>query len=151
MADDNEFITKLISFGLSEKEAQLYLHLLKHGPKSTSLLTKSLKRHREDVHRTLISLVDKGMVNTSHESPTAYAAVDLDIVLDTALKKHETELREMEWRKHEIEEMSKQHRFRPSDELSTFKILKRAGDVVTIALSTVTQLRRNGSQLSPRY
>jgi sugar-specific transcriptional regulator TrmB len=29
MADDSEFITKLIGFGLSEKEAQLYLHLLK--------------------------------------------------------------------------------------------------------------------------
>jgi len=149
MTDDSEFITKLISFGLSEKEAQLYLHLLKHGPKSTSLLTKSLKRHREDVHRTLISLVDKGVVSTSHESPTAYAAVDLDLVLDTALKKHETELREMEWRKHEIEELSKQHRFRPSDEFSTFKILKRAGDVVTTKLSILNSTEKEWFAVVP--
>jgi len=41
MADDSEFITKLISFGLSEKEAQLYLYLLKYGPKPPTLLAKS--------------------------------------------------------------------------------------------------------------
>jgi sugar-specific transcriptional regulator TrmB len=43
MADDSEFITRLIGFGLSEKEAQVYFHLLKYGPKSLSLLAKSLK------------------------------------------------------------------------------------------------------------
>ncbi len=40
---DSEFIKRLTGFGLSEKEAQLYLHLLKYGPKSTSLLAQSLK------------------------------------------------------------------------------------------------------------
>ncbi len=62
MADDSEFITKLIGFGLSEKEAQVYLHLLKYGPKPSSLLVKSLKTYREDVHRTLTGLIDKGVV-----------------------------------------------------------------------------------------
>jgi hypothetical protein len=33
MANDGEFTTRLIGFGLSEKEAQLYLHLLKYGLK----------------------------------------------------------------------------------------------------------------------
>ncbi len=87
MADDSEFITRLISFGLSEKEAQLYLHLLKYGPKPPSLLAKSLKTYREDVYRTLTGLMDKGMVNPSLETPTVYAAVELDIALETALKK----------------------------------------------------------------
>ena len=63
MDDDAEFITRLISFGLSEKEAYLYLHLLKYGPKPTSLLAKSLKTYREDVYRMLTSLIDKGMVS----------------------------------------------------------------------------------------
>ena len=89
MADDREFITKLIGFGLSEKEALLYLHLLKYGPKPPSLLAKSLKTYREDVYRTLTGLKDKGMVNPSLEAPTVYAAVELDIALDSALKKHE--------------------------------------------------------------
>jgi sugar-specific transcriptional regulator TrmB len=53
MTTDDEFTRRLIGFGLSEKEAQLYLQLLKYGPKTPSPLAKSLKTYREDVHRTL--------------------------------------------------------------------------------------------------
>ena len=113
MADDSEFLSRLTSFGLSEKEAQLYLHLLKYGPKPPSMLAKSLKTYREDVCRTLTSLIDKSMVNPSLESPTVYAAVEIDIALDAAFKKHEAELREMEMRKHKLQEISKHHLFPP--------------------------------------
>jgi sugar-specific transcriptional regulator TrmB len=113
------FVTRLTGFGLNEKEAIAYLHLLKYGPKTPSPLAKSLKTYREDVHRTLTGLIEKGMVRPSLDSPTVYAAVDLD----TALKKQESELREMEERKRELQELSQQQRFRPSDEVSTFKII----------------------------
>jgi len=142
MADDSKFITKFIEFGLSEKEAQLYLHLLKYGPKPTSLLAKSLKTYREDVYRMLTSLIDKGMVRPSLETPTVYAAVDLDIALETALKKRESELREMEMRKQELQELSKQQRFRPSDEFSTFKILKSVKEIVTVSISSLTSAEK---------
>ncbi|MGD0171154.1 MAG: helix-turn-helix domain-containing protein [Halobacteriota archaeon] len=65
MDSEAAFVTRLIGFGLSEKEAQLYLHLLKYGPKTPSPLAKSLKTYREDVHRTLTSLIEKGMVRPS--------------------------------------------------------------------------------------
>jgi len=142
MVDDSKFLTKLIEFGLSEKEAQLYLHLLKYGPKPTSLLAKSLKTYREDVYRMLTSLIDKGMVRPSLETPTVYAAVDLDIALETALKKRESELREMEMRKQELQELSKQQRFRPSDEFSTFKILKSVKEIVTVSISGLTSAEK---------
>ncbi|MFZ0926303.1 MAG: helix-turn-helix domain-containing protein [Halobacteriota archaeon] len=74
----------MIDFGLSEKEAQLYLHLLKYGPKTPSPLAKSLKTYREDARRTLISLIEKVMVRPSLDSPTIYTAVDLDAALDSA-------------------------------------------------------------------
>ncbi len=141
MPEDSEFITKLIGFGLSEKEARLYLHLLKYGPKPPSLLSKSLKTYREDVYRTLQGLIDKGMVNPSLETPTVYAAVGLDIALDTALKKHESELREMERRKQELEELSKQQRYRPSDEFPTFKIIKNIKEFVALTMSLVTSCK----------
>ena len=137
MADDSEFITRLIGFGLSEKEAQLYFHLLKYGPKPISLLAKSLKTYREDVYRTLNGLIDKGMVNPSLESPTVYAAVDLNIALETALKKHETELREMERRKQELQELVQQQRFLPSDEVATYKIYKNVRDIMAISINSV--------------
>ena len=87
MTSDDEFTSRLIGFGLSEKEAQLYLHLLKYGPKSPSPIAKSLKTYREDVHRTLTSLIEKGMVRPSLDAPTIYAAVDLDAALEAAVEK----------------------------------------------------------------
>ena len=137
MDSDDAFITRLIGFGLTEKEARLYLHLLKYGPKTPSPLAKSLKTYREDVHRTLNSLIEKGMVNPSLDAPTVYAAVELDIALDAAVKQHESELREMEARKKELEELSRQQRFRPSDEVSTFKILKSVKELVSVSISSL--------------
>jgi sugar-specific transcriptional regulator TrmB len=141
MAGDNEFLSRLIGFGLSEKEAQLYYHLLKYGAKPPSLLAKSLKTYREDIYRTLTSLIDKGMVNPSLETPTVYSAVDLDIALDAALKKHESELRQMEMRKLELQELSKQQRFRPSDEFATFKILKSVKETMAMSITLVNSLK----------
>jgi sugar-specific transcriptional regulator TrmB len=137
MTTDDEFTSRLIGFGLSEKEAQTYLHLLKYGPKTPSPLAKSLHTYREDVHRTLTSLIDKGMVRPSLDSPTTYAAVDLEAALESALKKHESELREMEVRKRELQELAAQHQFRPSDEVATFKILKNIKEVLGTALPVI--------------
>ena len=64
------------------------------------------------------------MVRPSLDSPTVYAAVDLDTALGSALQKQQSELREMEERKRELQELSQQQRFRPSDEVSTFKIIR---------------------------
>ena len=141
MATDDAFTTRLIGFGLSEKEAQTYLHLLKYGPKTPSPLAKSLHTYREDVHRTLTSLIDKGMVRPSLDSPTTYAAVDLDEALESALKKQESELREMKVRKRELQELSKQQRFRPSDEVTTFKILKSVKDVISTVIPLVDAMQ----------
>jgi sugar-specific transcriptional regulator TrmB len=55
------------------------------------------------------------MVHPSLDSPTTYAAVDLDIAVESALKKQESELREMEARKRELQELAKQQQFHPSE------------------------------------
>jgi sugar-specific transcriptional regulator TrmB len=141
MATENEFTTRLIGFGLNEKEALLYLHLLKYGPKTPSPIAKSLKTYREDVHRTLTSLIEKGMVRPSLDSPTVYAAVDLEIALESAIKKQESELREMEARKQELQELSKQQLFRSSDEVSTFKIIKSVKELVAAALPLLDSMQ----------
>jgi sugar-specific transcriptional regulator TrmB len=148
MANDDEFIARLTDLGLSEKEAQLYLHLLKYGPKTPSPLAKSLKTYREDVHRTLTSLIEKGMVRPSLDSPTMYAAVDVDTALQAALKKQESELREMQGRTRELQELAKQQRFRPSDEVATFKILKSIKEVIGIAIPVILSAKEEFLWLS---
>jgi len=140
MVGDSKFITKLIEFGLNEKEARLYLLLLKYGPKPSSMLAKSLKTYREDVHRTLTGLIGKGMVNSSLNLPTVYAAVDLDVALDATLKKRESELCEMERKKQELEELSKKQYFRPSDEFCTFKIIQNLKELVAVTVPLLNSL-----------
>jgi sugar-specific transcriptional regulator TrmB len=88
------------------------------------LLAKSLKTGQEDVHRTLATLIIKVVVSSSLEIPMVYTAVDLGVALDVALKKRESELRELERKKQEFQEISKQQGFSPSDEFPTFKIIK---------------------------
>ena len=149
MATDEEFISRLIGFGLSEKEAQTYLHLLRYGPQTPSPLAKSLKTYREDVHRTLNNLIDKGMVRPSLDAPTVYAAVDLETALEAALKKQESELREMEARKLELQELAQQQQFRPSDKVTTFKILKTMKEVVTITLSALASAEEDWFAVVP--
>ena len=143
MDNGDIFITRLIGFGLSEKEAELYLHLLKYGPKTPSPLAKSLKTYREDVHRTLTGLIEKGMVLPSLDSPTIYAAVGLDTALESAVKKHESELHEMEARKRELQELAKQQQFRPSDEVSKFKIIKSIKELVAVMLPIVDSIQED--------
>ncbi|HYC20878.1 MAG TPA: helix-turn-helix domain-containing protein [Candidatus Bathyarchaeia archaeon] len=142
MDNETAFVTRLTSFGLSEKEAYLYLRLLKYGPKTPSPLAKSLNTYREDVHRTLTALIDKGMVRPSLDSPTSYAAVGLDMALESALKKQEGELREMEARKRELQQLAKQQRFRPSDEVSTFKLIKSVKEMVTATMTLVSSAKQ---------
>ncbi|MGZ4921868.1 MAG: hypothetical protein ACXV3U_06710, partial [Halobacteriota archaeon] len=95
-----------------------------------SPLAKSLHTYREDARRTLTVPIDKGMVRPSLDSPTLYSAVELDTALEAALKTHAAELQEMERRKRELEALAQQQRFRPSDEVSTFKVLKNIREIV---------------------
>ncbi len=140
MSSDDDFLTHLMGFGLTEKEAQCYFYLLKYGPKTPSPLAKSLKTYREDIHRTLNSLIDKGMVRPSLDAPTLYTAVELEEALGAALKTHEAELRELERRKRELEELSKQQHFSPSDEVSTFKIIKTLKELLSLMMPLITLL-----------
>ncbi len=149
MAADSEFCSRLISIGLSEKEAQAYLHLLKYGPKPPSLLAKSLKTYREDVYRTITGLIDKGMVNPSLESPTVYVATELDIALDAALKRHESELREMEVKKQELMELSRQQRFSQSDEFSSYKIVRGMREAMAVAAANTDLTERQVVTVMP--
>ena len=151
MDDEATFITRLIGFGLSEKEAIVYLHLLRYGPKTPSPLAKSLKTYREDVHRTLASLIDKGMVRPSLDAPTVYAAVDLETALGAALSKQESELREMEERKRELQELSQQQRFQPSDQLSTFKIIKSMKELIAVCMPLIESINDEWLIACPAY
>ncbi len=150
MSSEDEFTRRLMGFGLTEKEAQCYFHLLRYGPKTPSPFAKALHTYREDIHRTLTTLIEKGMVRPSLDSPTVYAAVELETALESALKKHEAELREMETRKRELEELSRQQHFRPSDEVATFKVLKNIKEIAAAAAPVILQAKEEFLWVAPK-
>jgi sugar-specific transcriptional regulator TrmB len=125
-AAEDEFARRLVVFGLNEKEALVYSHLLKYGPNTQSRLAKALKTYREDVRRTLNGLIGKSMVRPSVDGAAVYTAVGLDEALDSAVKKHTAELLEMEARKRELTELAQKQRLHPPDKASTATRFKRS-------------------------
>lgn len=141
MQTDYDFILRLIGFGLSEKEALLYLQLLKYGPKTPSPLAKSLHTYREDVYRTMTSLIEKGMVKPSLDAPTVYIAVDLETALLSALAKRESELREMKLLKLQLNELARQQQFQPGADGVNIKLLKSVKELVNVAKPLIDSLQ----------
>src|SRR5665647_916498 len=92
-----ESIIKMLDdFGLNEKEAQLYVHLLKYGPKRASGLARSLKTYRLEVYRKLTSLLNKDIISAKKESPAVYSAVNLNKALNNVLLTRQRAIRRME-------------------------------------------------------
>jgi sugar-specific transcriptional regulator TrmB len=129
---DEQVLVQLLSvFGLSDKEAQLYVHLLKYGPKRAGDLARSLKTYREDVYRRCARLIDEGMIVKGVKDKARYAPVELDQALDGALRAHQNELRRLERAKQELIEETNVILNRGSSSAPEFKNLDTVGEVVT--------------------
>ena len=149
MVSDDEFTRHLMSFGLTKKEAQCYFYMLKYGPKTLAPLAKGLDTYREDVHRTLKGLIKMGMVRPSTDSPTVYRAVELESALESPLKQHEAELREMEAKKRELQELARQESFRPREDISTFRVLRTLKEIVSIATPVINATQKEFLWVTP--
>ena len=127
-------IGKLEAFGLSAKEANLYVLLLKYGPKTTGELAKLLHSYRVDIYRVLETLAEKGMIEESVEKPTKYAAVAADAALAGAMMRHAYELRWMEENRDEVLELAQEYLSSDAlaDDLYTFKVIKGRSNTLAI-------------------
>jgi len=136
---EDELIQELEVFGLNEKEAHLYVMLLKYGSKTSGELAKMLNSYRMDVYRTLETLDEKGMIEVSTENPTKYASVAIDTAIDSAIEKQAYGLQWMETHKHHVITASEnlpQRMTGPTvDDFTKFKVIKgRTSVVATVAL-----------------
>jgi len=78
------------------------------------------------------------MMHPSLGVPTFYVAVELEKALESVLKKQESGLREMEARKQELADLSTHQRFSPSNGVSTFKIIKSLGELVSVMIPLIS-------------
>ena len=83
----NDWILKtLVSLGLSEMDAEIYVYLAKNGPQTVKNATSSLKLHRQQLYRSLKNLQNKGIIVPSKERPARFSAVTFEKVLELFLK-----------------------------------------------------------------
>ena len=129
--DDRAPIQLLTVFGLNEKEVQLYVHLLKYGPKRAGDLARSLKTYREDVYRRCARLIDVGVATKTIGDSSRYAPVELDGALNNVLLTHKRELRRLQRVKQKVIEGARVTLWRRENVSSSFKLVKTVGELVT--------------------
>jgi sugar-specific transcriptional regulator TrmB len=76
----------LKNFGLTEKEAEVYIFLAKHGVLKGGEIARQIKKDKAQVFRILKSLQTKGLVESTLEVPTRFTAVPFETVLDFFVK-----------------------------------------------------------------
>ncbi|MGZ4920076.1 MAG: helix-turn-helix domain-containing protein [Halobacteriota archaeon] len=135
--DQDAFVTSLIRFKLTEKEAQLYCHLLTHGPQRPTSLMHALKTYREDIYRRCTSLIDTGMIYKSAADPSLYIAAELVPALEGIVEHRESELRALEEVKGKLEELITIRPPLETGDVYTFKILKTLREVIAVTAQLI--------------
>jgi sugar-specific transcriptional regulator TrmB len=95
LQDDHRSLREaLVHFGLTEREASIYLSLVVNGDSKASELAKELGIHRLDIYNALKSLQAKEMVESILSKPMVYRASPLERVVVAIKKKQKDELRQ---------------------------------------------------------
>lgn len=98
-----EWVLKTLEgLGLSKVEAEVYLFLAQTGPVKAIDIAKTLKLHKQQVHRSLKSLQTREMVKANHELTTQYAAVSLEKVLDQFMKEKKEQAKTLQASREEL-------------------------------------------------
>ena len=92
----------LRDFGVTKKEAEIYLFLAKHGSLTSGEITKRSKTHKAVVYRTLASLQSKGLVTPTLEAPARFTAVNFETIIDLNIRAKQEEARKLESTKKEL-------------------------------------------------
>jgi sugar-specific transcriptional regulator TrmB len=82
----------LKSFGTAEREAEVYILLVKRGALKSGEIAYQLKKNKGQIYRTLSNLKKKGLVEATLEFPTRFTAVSLEKVIDSFIKSRREEV-----------------------------------------------------------
>jgi sugar-specific transcriptional regulator TrmB len=81
----------LVSLGLSQTDAQIYIYLAREGPAKARNIINGLTINERQVYRSLKRLQNKGITIANDERPFEFTAVPFEMVLDILMEvKRET-------------------------------------------------------------
>ena len=89
-------------FGATEKEAEVYIFLAKHGTIGIGQIARQMKKNKGHVYRILSSLEQKGLVEATLEVPKRFTAVPLEKVIDAYVKAKQVEISLVEKTKEDL-------------------------------------------------
>jgi sugar-specific transcriptional regulator TrmB len=99
---EDEVKKVLEDFCLTQKETEIYIFLSKHSPIKGGEIVKLTKTHRALIYRILGSLQNKGLVESTLESPTRFQAISFEVILDQSIKAKKEEAAQIESKKAEL-------------------------------------------------
>ena len=153
MADDAEFIKGLSDFGLSTREARLYYHLLKYGAEPPTVIARHMRTYREDVHRTLNALIDKGLTAKSTSTPAVYVAVPLTTALDTLVQRQKLQQHTRVTLKRELvelaESITRDGDASASIEGCSYRVLRGPDEAKTVSAQLSSEVTSDVSSIMP--
>jgi hypothetical protein len=92
----------LKDFGTTEKEAEIYIFLAKHGALKGGEIARKANTHKALVYRILGNLQAKGLVKATLEVPARFIAEPFESVLDLNIKSRQEEATLLENKKTEL-------------------------------------------------
>jgi sugar-specific transcriptional regulator TrmB/pimeloyl-ACP methyl ester carboxylesterase len=117
--------TILQNFGLTDKQADVYLFLVKRSIAAGGEISKQTKIDRSVIYRILKSLQAKGLVEQTLESPIRFMAVPVDKALDLIIKAKQEEIKAVEKAKKDlIEDLEAIRKTRTEPTIEKFMIIK---------------------------
>jgi sugar-specific transcriptional regulator TrmB/CBS domain-containing protein len=99
---ETEIISVLRDFGLTEKEAEVYLFLAKTGAQRAGEVSKRLKMHKAEVYRILEVLKSRGLTEETLEFPARFVPVSFEHFLDMGIRAKREEAFNLEARKSKL-------------------------------------------------
>jgi len=92
----------LQTLGLSKREIEVYILLVKSGAQSISFVSKRLKIDRVQTYRTLRRLKEKGLAEATLEKPTRFSVVPLDTLIESYIETKRNEVSNLEDQKDDL-------------------------------------------------
>lgn len=85
-------INDLVSLGLSDYEAKIYIELSKHSPASASFIAKKLTLSRSTVYTAIERLITKGLVGVSYKNEVKQFIAEPPSVIEELLNQEQNNL-----------------------------------------------------------
>ena len=76
----------LVSLGLSQNDARVYMFLALTGPKKALRIVRNLKISKQQICRSLKNLQNKGIIVADIENQNAFSALPFDKALESLIK-----------------------------------------------------------------